>query len=93
VPGNMLTAKVPDLKERAEYQFRVVAVNKAGPSPASDPTGMHTVKHKACKYLHTFKRYKLINCMYSETKNRQNQLEAYCHQGRKDGKIRCEYSW
>jgi hypothetical protein len=51
VPGSQLTAKVPDLKERAEYQFRIVAVNKAGPSPASEPTGMHTVKHKARKYL------------------------------------------
>jgi len=51
VPGNQLTAKVPDLKERAEYQFRIVAINKAGPSPASEPTGMHTVKHKARKYF------------------------------------------
>ncbi|RZF42380.1 hypothetical protein LSTR_LSTR004188 [Laodelphax striatellus] len=49
VPGDKLDAKVPDLKERAEYQFRVIAVNKAGPSPASDPTKMHVVKHKALK--------------------------------------------
>lgn len=49
VPGDKLEAKVPDLKEQAEYQFRVVAVNKAGPSPASDPTKMHIVKHKTCK--------------------------------------------
>jgi ribosomal protein S30 len=49
VPGDQLEAKVPDLKERAEYQFRVVAVNKAGPSPASEPTKTHLVKHKACK--------------------------------------------
>ncbi|KAJ9595175.1 hypothetical protein L9F63_013533, partial [Diploptera punctata] len=49
VPGDQLEAKVPELKERAEYQFRVVAVNKAGPSPASDPTKTHLVKHKALK--------------------------------------------
>ncbi|XP_047102318.1 twitchin isoform X3 [Schistocerca piceifrons] len=49
VPGDQLTAKVPDLKERAEYQFRVVAVNKAGPSPASEPTKTHLVKHRALK--------------------------------------------
>ncbi|GLH11531.1 Titin, partial [Gryllus bimaculatus] len=49
VPGNVLEAKVPELKERAEYQFRVIAVNKAGPSPASDPTKSHLVKHKALK--------------------------------------------
>lgn len=48
VPGDKLTAKVPDLKEQAEYQFRIIAVNKAGPSPASDPSKMHLVKHKAC---------------------------------------------
>lgn len=49
VPGDALEGKVPDLKERVEYQFRVIAVNKAGPSPASDPTQMHLVKHRACK--------------------------------------------
>jgi ribosomal protein S30 len=49
VPGDELEAKVPDLKERAEYQFRVIAVNKAGLSPASEPTKTHLVKHKACK--------------------------------------------
>nr|CAD7586386.1 unnamed protein product [Timema genevievae] len=49
VSGDELAAKVPDLKERAEYQFRVVAVNKAGPSPPSDSTKTHLVKHKALK--------------------------------------------
>nr|CAD7424747.1 unnamed protein product [Timema monikensis] len=49
VSGDELAAKVPDLKERAEYQFRIVAVNKAGPSPPSDSTKTHLVKHKALK--------------------------------------------
>lgn len=49
VPGDQLDARVPDLKEQAEYQFRVVAVNKAGPSEPSDATKGHIVKHKACK--------------------------------------------
>jgi DNA topoisomerase IA len=49
VPGDQLEAKVPDLKERGEYQFRIVAVNKAGPSPPSEPTKSHLVKHKFCK--------------------------------------------
>lgn len=49
VAGDQLTAKVPDLKEQAEYQFRIIAVNKAGPSPASDPSKMHLVKHKSCE--------------------------------------------
>lgn len=67
MPGGQLTAKVPDLKERAEYQFRIVAVNKAGPSPASEPTGMHTVKHKARKYPFylTIDRQKLKSNLYN----------------------------
>ncbi|XP_015183294.1 PREDICTED: twitchin isoform X5 [Polistes dominula] len=49
VPGSQLEAKVPDLKERGEYQFRVIAVNKAGPSPPSDASKMQICKHKALK--------------------------------------------
>ena len=49
MPGDKLEAKVGDLKERGEYQFRIVAVNKAGPSPASEPTKLHLVKHKLRK--------------------------------------------
>ena len=49
VPADKLEAKVIDLKERGEYQFRIVAVNKAGPSPPSDATKNHLVKHKMLK--------------------------------------------
>ena len=45
-----LVAKVMGLKDRAEYQFRVIAVNKAGPSPPSDASKMQMVKHKAREY-------------------------------------------
>ncbi|KAE8573900.1 Putative twitchin [Halyomorpha halys] len=48
-PVDVLTGKVGDLKEQAEFQFRVVAVNKAGPSEPSDNTDLHKVKHKALK--------------------------------------------
>lgn len=51
VPGNQLEGKVPDLKERGEYQFRVIAVNKAGPSPPSDASKMQICKHKARECL------------------------------------------
>ena len=65
VPGNQLEARVDDLKERGEYQFRVVAVNKAGPSPASDPSKMQIIRHKARKFTLSslyIRKYKYIAC-------------------------------
>lgn len=50
VPGGQLEAKVADLKERGEYQFRVIAVNKAGTSPPSDASKMQICKHKSREY-------------------------------------------
>lgn len=50
VPGDQLIGKVEDLKEGSEWQFRIIAVNKAGPSPASDPSKMQVVRFKSCKF-------------------------------------------
>lgn len=50
-PSNDTEFKVPDLKERMAYQFRVRAVNKAGKGVPSPPTDSHTVKHRNRKYL------------------------------------------
>lgn len=47
--------KVPDLKERMVYQFRIVAHNKAGPSKPSEPSENHLCKHKNRKYLNLVK--------------------------------------
>lgn len=44
-------ARVPGLKEGNVYQFRVRAVNKAGPGEASDATNPHTAKARFCEYL------------------------------------------
>lgn len=41
--------KVDGLKEKMLYQFRVKAVNKAGPGAPSQPTDMHTCKHRNCE--------------------------------------------
>ncbi|XP_049301024.1 twitchin isoform X5 [Anopheles funestus] len=49
VDGGETTATIEDLKENTECQFRIVAVNKAGRSPESDPTKSHIVKHRALK--------------------------------------------
>ncbi|CAN8010311.1 unnamed protein product, partial [Ixodes pacificus] len=38
VPGDATKATVPNLKEGEEYEFRIVALNKAGPSEPSDPS-------------------------------------------------------
>lgn len=49
VPGDALEARVEDLKERGEYQFRVIAVNKAGPGEPSDASKMQIIKHRSRK--------------------------------------------
>lgn len=51
VPGDALEARVEDLKERGEYQFRIVAVNKAGPSAPSDASKMQIIKHRSRKFF------------------------------------------
>ena len=42
---------VPDLIENNEYQFRVAAINAAGPSEPSQPTSLTKVKEKIGRYL------------------------------------------
>jgi len=44
-----LMAKVEGLKEKEKMQFRVIAVNKGGESPPSDPSDTHTVWYKKCE--------------------------------------------
>lgn len=54
---NACEFKVPDLKERMAYQFRVRAVNKAGKSAPSPPTENHIVRHRNRKYFYSREGY------------------------------------
>ncbi|KAJ8886794.1 hypothetical protein PR048_013006 [Dryococelus australis] len=49
VPGNMCEGTVPKLEEGNQYQFRVRAVNKAGPGDPSEETNPHTAKARFLK--------------------------------------------
>jgi len=42
---------VPNLPENSEWEFRVVAVNDAGPGKPSKTTGPHKVRDPVCKYF------------------------------------------
>ena len=42
--------KIEDLTEGETYQFRIIAVNKAGKSKPSDPSDNHKAKAKFCTY-------------------------------------------
>ncbi|KAH8269759.1 hypothetical protein KR018_000421 [Drosophila ironensis] len=49
IPGDQLEATVGGLQEYGEYQFRIIAVNKAGLSPPSDASVPQIVKYKKLK--------------------------------------------
>lgn len=49
VPGEQNHCRVKNLKENMAYQFRLIAINKAGPSEPSDPTKPHQVKARFVK--------------------------------------------
>lgn len=48
VPGNQTTATVPNLQEGEEYEFRIIAVNKAGNGEPSDASSPQIAKARFC---------------------------------------------
>uniref|UniRef100_A0A1I7XRB2 non-specific serine/threonine protein kinase n=1 Tax=Heterorhabditis bacteriophora TaxID=37862 RepID=A0A1I7XRB2_HETBA len=51
VSGDQTSAEILGLKEGEEYQFRIKAVNKAGPGEASDPSRKVVAKPRNCMLL------------------------------------------
>lgn len=51
VAGECTKTKITDVQEGEEYEFRLIAINKAGPSEPSDPTQPITAKPRFCKYF------------------------------------------
>ena len=49
VDGDTTTAKATGLETGETYQFRLIAVNAAGPSAPSEPTKPVVVKPRRCK--------------------------------------------
>jgi len=59
VQGPVCTGTVPRLEEGNQYQFRVRAVNKAGPGEPSEATNPHTAKARWRKYCFILTNYSL----------------------------------
>lgn len=65
--GPMCTGTVPRLEEGNQYQFRVRAVNKAGPGEPSEATNPHTAKarwRKCCFILITWNNIKMSRLLH-----------------------------
>ena len=52
-----LEARVPGLSEGKWYQFRVIAVNKAGESDPSPETKPHLCRHQTCMLSWLYQEY------------------------------------
>jgi len=65
--GNKHEATVPDLVEGVKYQFRVRAVNKAGPGTPSDPSDPIVAKDRFSKFLSS-SRFMSLELSVNESK-------------------------
>lgn len=72
VQGPVCTGTVPRLEEGNQYQFRVRAVNKAGPGEPSEATNPHTAKARWRKCFNYFNFNKLQ--VYQESSKVQKYI-------------------
>ena len=85
--------KVVNLIENMEYQFRVIAVNKAGNSEPSDPTKTIVTKARFRKFLIRFfvdnlKKKKPV-LKFSASQNRSSQYARFDVDRQFDAQVRC----
>lgn len=52
IEGDATSATIPGLKEGTQYEFRVRAVNKAGPGEPSDATKPIVAKSRFGRFIH-----------------------------------------
>ena len=60
-PVTGTTFTVPNLVEGSEFEFRVVAINDAGPGKPSKSTGPHKVRDPICKPPSSFASFKTLH--------------------------------
>ena len=66
VDGNTTVAKVTDLTEGEEYEFRIVACNKGGHSDPSDPSNPCICKVRFRKYHYHHNHSNGFQCSFTK---------------------------